>query len=233
MDNLLALRMFAVTGDAVAPHVAPDEDSSGPLRLSVPAVFGRRIISTQLGPFMARNPGLGLDISLTEAFIDMFAPRVAPRIRPRLLDGVVNETVNSSRQKIVASPAYLQSYGSPATPTDLGKHYCLRSNYGTTQKTWSFQEGDMVTQVAVSGRIKSNNSEVLRELALAGIGIARLPDWMVNQDIAGGLLTSLFPNHVVCPDNPHTTAPSFAEAVSSGQADAFISFVTAALDPRA
>jgi DNA-binding transcriptional LysR family regulator len=78
MDNLLALRICAGTVDAVSPLESLEEESSGPLRLSVPAAFGRRIMSTKLGSFMARQPKLALDITLIDTFVDIFSAGVVP-----------------------------------------------------------------------------------------------------------------------------------------------------------
>jgi DNA-binding transcriptional LysR family regulator len=182
---------------------SPDEPS-GPLRVSVPTAFGRRVIAPHLARFMARHPRLELDITLTDTVVDLFADRVDVSIRlgtPAAMDGVVCRPVSQFRRRVVASAHYLAAHGQPQVPQDLGGHDCLRFNFGNPQQAWTFIADSGEVRVPVRGRFKSNNAEVLRELALAGSGVALLPDWLVGQDIESGQLLELFAHMPAHPDN--------------------------------
>jgi DNA-binding transcriptional LysR family regulator len=199
-----ARKILEDVADADAIVMDSDEEPSGPLRISVPTAFGRRIIAPRLGTLMSRYPRLELDITLTDSIVDLFSERVDLSIRLGLaapMDGVVSRPVGTFRRRVVASPAYLQRHGQPETPAELSSHDCLRFNYGTPQQAWTFLSLDGEIRVPVNGRFKSNNAEVLRELAHAGTGIALLPDWLIDQDIVDGQLVELFENSPAYPDN--------------------------------
>jgi DNA-binding transcriptional LysR family regulator len=101
---------------------------------------------------------------------------------------------------VVASPAYLESQGVPAEPGELLHHRCLRFSYGARDQVWTFRQDGSETTVPVNGHFRSNNAEVLREIALAGGGIGLLPDWLVDDDIDNRRLTPLFDAWSVNPD---------------------------------
>jgi DNA-binding transcriptional LysR family regulator len=208
---------------------SPDEPS-GPLRVSVPTAFGRRVIAPHLARFMARHPRLELDITLTDTVVDLFADRVDVSIRlgtPAAMDGVVCRPVSQFRRRVVASAHYLAAHGQPQVPQDLGGHDCLRFNFGNPQQAWTFIAGSGEVRVPVRGRFKSNNAEVLRELALAGSGVALLPDWLVGQDIEDGQLLELFAQMPAHPDNAkgHVSALFLPNHRGSRRVNAFIALI--------
>jgi DNA-binding transcriptional LysR family regulator len=199
-----ARKILDDVADADATVMDSDDEPSGPLRISVPTAFGRCIIAPKLGMLMARHPRLELDITLTDNIVDLFAERVDLSIRlgaAAPMDGVVSRPVGVFRRRVVASAAYLAERGEPQTPADLAAHDCLRFNYGAPQQTWNFLSLEGEVRVPVHGRFKSNNAEVLRELATAGGGIALLPDWLIDQDIAENRLIELFEHSPAYPDN--------------------------------
>lgn len=199
-----ARKILDDVADADATVMDSDDEPSGPLRISVPTAFGRRIIAPRLGLLMRRYPRLELDITLTDNIVDLFAERVDLSIRlgmPAPMDGVICKTVGQFRRRVIASAQYFAEHGQPATPAELSGHDCLRFNFGNPQQAWTFLSIEGETRVPVSGRFKSNNAEVLRELALAGCGIALLPDWLIVDDLAQGRLLELFEHTPAYPDN--------------------------------
>ncbi|WP_285426181.1 LysR family transcriptional regulator [Pseudomonas sp. efr-133-TYG-103a] len=199
-----ARKILDDVADADATVTDTDEEPSGPLRISVPTAFGRRIIAPRLGMLMARHPRLELDITLTDNIVDLFAERVDLSIRlgaAAPMDGVVSRTLGEFRRRVIASQAYLTDRGEPLKPADLASHDCLRFNFGSPQQSWNFLSIEGEVRVPVSGRFKSNNAEVLREMAKAGGGIALLPDWLIDEDIADGALIELFEHSPAYPDN--------------------------------
>jgi DNA-binding transcriptional LysR family regulator len=199
-----ARKILEDVADADATVMDSADEPSGPLRISVPTAFGRTIIAPKLGALMSRYPRLELDITLTDSIVDLFSERVDLSIRlgnAAPMDGVVSRPVGVFRRRVIASAGYLEQHGEPQTPADLSRHDCLRFNFGNPQQAWTFLSIDGKTRVSVTGRFKSNNAEVLRELALAGAGIALLPDWLIDQDIEAGRLVELFENSPAYPDN--------------------------------
>lgn len=179
------------------------EVPTGQLRVSLPAAFGRRCIAPYLGEWIARYPQLEVEITLTDEIVDLLSARIDLAVRlgsPAAYDNIVGREIGRFRRHVVASPAYLDSQGTPSEPFDLVNHRCLRFSYGARDQVWNFRQEDSETRVPVNGHFRSNNVEVLHDIALAGGGIGLLPDWLVDADVASGRLTALFGEWSVNPD---------------------------------
>jgi DNA-binding transcriptional LysR family regulator len=225
-----ARQVLEYLAEADASVMDGGEEPSGPLRVSVPTAFGRRMISPHIGTLLARHPRLELDITLTDEIVDLLGERVDLSIRlgaAAPMDGVVARTLGEFRRHVVASPAYLAERGTPAQPLELAEHDCLRFNYGAARQVWTFQGPEGEVRVPVRGRLRSNNIEVLREVALAGSAVALLPDWLVDDDIAAGRLLSLFPGQRINADDTRSliTALYLPSHRASRRVAAFIAFV--------
>jgi DNA-binding transcriptional LysR family regulator len=95
---------------------------------------------------------------------------------------------------VVASPDYVAARGRPATPADLAWHECLRFDIPAFRAQWRFRQGQgEVHDVPVSGRVVISNGLALQSCALAGLGVALLPCWLVDDAIREGRLLDLFP----------------------------------------
>ena len=205
------------------------DEPSGPLRVSVPVAYGVRRIAPHVAAFLARHPKLDLDLQLTDERVDLVSARIDVAIR--LGDAaptaeVVARPLGTFRRYVVASRAYLDAHGTPATPGELVDHACLRFHFGVDQQTWTFVGAQRTTQVVVTGRLKSNHSEVLREAALDGAGIALLPDWLVDTDLEAGRLQRLFDQYDVTPGSARAVVPalSLPNQRGSKRVTAFIDF---------
>ncbi|MGU7772617.1 LysR family transcriptional regulator [Burkholderia sp. MR1-5-21] len=225
-----AKQLLEDLADADALVADRGDEPSGPLRVSVPVVYGIRCITPHVSAFLARYPKLDLDIQLTDQRVDLVVDRIDVAIRlgeAAPSADVVARQLSTLRRYVVASHNYLDAHGTPATPTELVDHSCLRFQFGGDQQTWTFADAHGTTKVIVSGRLKSNHTEVLRDAALDGAGIALLPDWLVDADIQSGRLRKLFEQYDVTPD----TARSVISALylpnqrGSKRVTAFIDFV--------
>ena len=96
-----------------------------------------------------------------------------------------------SRMLLVASPDYLARHGTPAAPGDLVGHNCLRFSFRRSVDSWPFRIGDRVVQRPVEGAFFGNSGEVVRGMAIAGGGIARLARFHVAADLADGRLAEV------------------------------------------
>lgn len=228
---LKAREILNAMADADASVTDRGDAPTGQLRISVPAAFGRRLISPHIGAFLRRYPDLELDMTLSDDIVDLLGERVDLSIRlgtAATMDGVVSRPIGTFRRRVVASPEYLDARGFPRQPTDLLQHDCMRFSYGLQQQVWTFQKNSEEVRVSVHGRFKSNNAEVLREVALAGGGVALLPDWLVNEDIESGRLTSLFESCVVNPNSASSaiSALYLPNYRGSRRVNAFIEFLS-------
>jgi DNA-binding transcriptional LysR family regulator len=176
-------------------------------------------------------------MTLSDDIVELLGERVDLAIRlgsAAAMDGVVSRPVGHFKRRVVASAEYLSAQGFPEHPMDLMQHECLRFSYGPKQQVWTFLKDGEETRVPIEGRFKSNNAEVLREVALAGGGVALLPDWLVNDDIGSGDLTSLFESFVINPNDASSaiSALYLPNHRGSKRVNAFIDFISELLGPE-
>jgi DNA-binding transcriptional LysR family regulator len=144
--------------------------------------------------FLARYPGLALDLSLTDTVVDLLEERadVAIRTGPLKQSRLVARKLGESRMIVVASPDYLQRHGEPLTPADLESHNRLGFRFLRHIEGWPFRGiGGGSIAVPPLGNALVGDGETLRNLVLAGLGIGRLAAFHVGPDIAAGRLVPL------------------------------------------
>ena len=183
-------------------------EARGRLRISVPVEFGRRVIAPHIGRFLATYPELDVSLSLSDEIIDLSKERVDVAVRLGTAvssDDIVCKPVGQFERWIVGSPSYLVQARLPLTPHDLLEHPCLKFDYGSAQQNWQFRKGDELFSVAVTGRLQSNNADILREAALDDQGLTLLADWLVMDDVREGKLTRVLPDFQVNPGNANAS----------------------------
>lgn len=228
---LKSLDILSAMADADESVSDRGEVPAGQLRISVPVALGHRVIAPHIGALLARYPLLALDMTLSDDIVDLLGERIDLSIRmgsPEAMETVVSRCIGSVRRRVVASAEYLNARGFPHRPMDLMQHECMCSNDGAAQQFWTFTEQDQEMRVPVEGQFKSSNDEVLREVVLAGCGLALLPDWLVKDDIDGGRLTSLFDAFVINPNSASSaiSALYLPNHRGSKRINAFIEFLT-------
>jgi DNA-binding transcriptional LysR family regulator len=181
----------------------------GALRIAVPSTFGRLRLAPHLAAFLAEHPRVVLDVVVADHYADLALERIDVAVRIGVPDRDVNLVVRKladNPRAVVASPDYLARCGTPQKPEELASHECLRFAYGGSHRArqeWTFREKDGgETRVEVHGHLLSNNVDMLLGAALAGRGIALLPDWLVEADVRAGRLLRLFRHHEA---SPHET----------------------------
>jgi DNA-binding transcriptional LysR family regulator len=187
-----ARRILADLNDAeqaISDQGAP----RGRVRVSAALGHGRLCIVPLLGEFVARYPGILVDINLTDAVVDVAAGQadVAIRFGPLADSPLTARRIGETGRMVVASPAYLAARGTPLTPDDLHDHNCLNFNFRRAEPVWPFIESGEARALAVQGNIEANNGETLVQLALQGVGIARVGAFNVVADVASGRLVPL------------------------------------------
>lgn len=167
---------------------------AGLLRVSAPTSFGRLHIAPHLKRFLDAYPRITLDLDLSDGFVDLMADRidVAVRITPTVGGGVSARRLATNRRILCAAPAYIAAHGAPEDTAALARHQLLAA---TGQFPWRLTGGDGRT-VSIDGtsRVRTNSSEVVRELCIAGVGIALRSLWDVSADLAAGRLVRILPD---------------------------------------
>lgn len=206
----------------------------GPLHVSLPVEFARRVLLPGLSGFLAQHPGLELTLTLSDEVVDLLGARVDLSIRLGSVvrsDDVIMRELGHFERWLVASPAYLHANGVPLTPEHLSQHRCLRLDAGGT-RPWTFTGNGAALQIEVHGPLRSNNADALLQAALGGSGIALLGHWLVSAEIKAGRLTQLLPDYTVNPGQADSRInalllPSQRQSV---RINAFIDFVQRQLD---
>lgn len=165
---------------------------SGPLRISAPVTFGRMHLGPALYPFLAQHPDIQITLDLSDQRVDPSSDGFDAIIR----NGVIQDsylvvwTLASSRRVLVASPDYLARCGQPTTPAQLEGHRGLfYSNRGGAD--WRFVRQTGTTVVRGQSALVLNNGDMLRDAAIAGLGIALLPMFIVGEALKSGALVSI------------------------------------------
>ncbi|MBM5060030.1 LysR family transcriptional regulator [Vibrio parahaemolyticus] len=182
--------------DAVAGF---GENVSGHIKMSVPTISGDLILADAVAEFCNLHPGLTVDMSLDNRFVDLVADGYDLVIRTGYLEdsSLIARHILDSQWVVCASPSYIAKNGKPIEPIDLTFHNCLQYAYQTTGASeWEFKSDEGNYIVRVSGSFSTDNATALRKAALGGHGIAYVPRCLVYHDIRNGQLVDIFPELV-------------------------------------
>ncbi|HYD63539.1 MAG TPA: LysR family transcriptional regulator [Noviherbaspirillum sp.] len=161
----------------------------GPLRISAPVTFGRMHLGPALYPFLLRHPDIQLTLDLNDRRIDAAAEGYDAVVRhgPILDSYLVAWRLAASRRVLVASADYLLRNGSPTSPDELGRHRGIfYTNRGVAD--WRFAGSGGSTTIRAQFGLALNNGDMMRDAAIAGLGIALLPTFIVGPAIKAGEL---------------------------------------------
>lgn len=173
--------------------IADQGSPKGRLRLSMSQMFGRMFIVPLLRDFMQRYPDILIEVSSTDAVVDIAAGQadVAIRLGP-LPDGPLTaRKLGKTHKVIVASPHYLARRGIPTVPEDLYGHDCIAFSFKRAAPSWPFRKAGLDYALPIKGRIETNNGETEGQLAAEGIGIARVCAETAQAAIDAGQLVPL------------------------------------------
>lgn len=176
--------------EAAAADMAERRGSlSGPLRVSAPVTFGRMHLGPALYPFLARHPAVELTLDLDDRRVDAAADGYDAVVRHGPLEDsrLVAWTLAASRRILVAAPDYLVRHGTPRTPRELERHRGIHYlNRGTAD--WRFDGAGAAVVVRAAVALRVNNGDVMRDAAVAGLGLALLPSFIVGDAVRSGAL---------------------------------------------
>jgi DNA-binding transcriptional LysR family regulator len=188
-----ARRILRETAEATAEVAERRGALAGPLRLSAPVSFGSLHLGPALFPFLKANPAIDLSLELDDRFVDVAADGYDAVIRhgPVRDTRLVVKRLTSSRRLLVAAPAYLKQHGTPESAADLESHDAIL--YSNREADWRFpgagRKGDTVVRPQKCLRI--NNGIMMRDAALAGLGVALVPTFLVHAELKAGSLRAI------------------------------------------
>lgn len=179
--------------DDAEQSVTAQTQPRGKIRVSASIPFGRQILTPLLARFLALYPKIHVELTLTDQVVNLLQERTDVAIRHGELNSssLMARRLGRSSMMVVASPAYIEAHGRPLVPSELTGHDCLDYGYVRAAKGWPFRVDGVTTTVAPVGSASASDGETLRQLVLAGIGIARLERFQVIDDITAGRLVPL------------------------------------------
>ncbi len=185
-----ARRIVAELRLARAEAVSLSNAPEGLIRIDAPAAFGRRHLAPAIADFLVDYPGLDVQLHLIDSFVDMQGSNLG---KVDLVSRLVATPLASIVRIACASPGYLKTRGTPLRPDELSGHDGLDWDALAPPMAWRFQQDGQV-QLHRPSRIRmtSNNAEALLSGALAGLGIAHLPTWLISEYLLRGELLPLF-----------------------------------------
>ena len=175
------------------------------LRIRSMPIFGQTVLAPKVAEFCQQHPNLHVELQLRIDSSHLLDDGMDVAIHVGNLkdSSLVAMRFSSTRWIICAAPAYLAAHGAPSHPGELAHHTCLNFISSIAASTWVVRRGnDPARSLPIKSRILSNQASVLIEFARAGLGIARLIEVQVADDLAQGRLVELFPEHQCHEEDP-------------------------------
>ncbi len=210
-------RCLSILADLEEAELAVSQEQAEPvgaLRVNAPMTFGTLHLGPVIAEFMTQYPGVQVQLTLEDRFIDPLAEgfdltlRIAqPETSPR----IVVHKLAKLRRLLCAAPSYLERHGQPVSAQDLSHHSCLAYGELAGRHEWVLDGPKGEMRVTINGAMCSNNGEVLRDAAIQGLGIVLLPQFIVQQGLEQGSLQEILPDYrprdltlcVMYPTNRH------------------------------
>jgi len=203
-------------------------DLAGPIRLAAPMSFGIKVLGPPLAAFLARHPAVEIEVVLSDARSDLIAEGIDLALRISSLEdsSLRARMIAPVAASVIASPAYLERHGTPRHPLDLAGHRLI--GYGHRERAIPLRfhrEGEEAT-VIPTGPLFANNGDIAVPLLVAGGGIAMLPDFIAEAELASGALVRILTDwsppqsflHLLSP--PSRLRPARVRALSDYLVDA-------------
>ena len=227
-----ATRILSDLGEAESEIASLGNLPRGTLRVSAPLLLGERHLVPILVGFLRTYPEIRVELALGDTFVNLLADRfdVALRVGSLADSSLVRVKVGVAHGMVVASPAYLARAGTPEVPRDLSRHVCLRYANIPAAQEWRFRGKRGTTTIPVVGNLTINHGGGLREAALAGAGIARIPDFLVADAVASGELVEVLADFATEPTGIHLV--HLAGGRPLPKVEAFVNEVGSALRSR-
>ncbi|MEM8808600.1 MAG: LysR family transcriptional regulator [Cyanobacteria bacterium P01_G01_bin.38] len=169
---------------------------AGLLTVTVPSTFGRLHVAPKIPAFMCRYPDIRVDLQFTDHFVDLVDQRIDVAIRiGELKDSSLRvRKLADNYRRLVASPTYLERYGTPQAPDDLLGHKCLHFSHLRTGNRWELKKAGEAQLIPISPWLRANDAGVLFEAACGGAGIALLADFITADALRSGKLKTVLPD---------------------------------------
>lgn len=187
------LAMVEEAGSSVAQEASIPR---GTLRVASSHAFGVRHLGWAITEYLQRYPGVQVDVTLNDRVVDLVEEgfdigiRVATQTHP----GLIARKLARARIVACASPGYLKKHGVPKSPEELVGHNCLSYAYLNFPNEWHFRREGVIRKVLVSGDLRGNSGEILRNAAVEGLGVILQPTFLIYEALREKKLVRILPD---------------------------------------
>lgn len=206
----------------------------GRLRINAPMSFGIHHLAPAIGEFMGIWPQIEIDLEMNDRYVDLLAEGFDMAIRGGSLvdSSIIARRLAPLRSVICATPEYYREHGEPLDPEELKNHSCITYSYDRSGDNWHFKgksgAGELI--IPIKSRLRINNGDAIRRIVLQGQGIARLPTFLVGQDLQQGSLRTVLADYQLQPGGLYALYPHNRHL--SAKVRVFIDFLSKKYGPR-
>lgn len=196
LERVLQILQDIDAADALA--MSNSSRTAGTLRLYSHLAFGQLQLAQLLPLYTAQYPDVELDVTLSDRTVDLVEDGfdIGIFIDLQKFDAsMIARQLGSAEIILCASPAYIDKHGLPREPSDISQHVCLNFAYEQLRHHWTIGDGDGMKAIPITSKLVSNNGDLLRQCALAGMGIVIRSSFTLGDDLRTGRLIRLLPRH--------------------------------------
>lgn len=222
------LQILQEVDDAEAIASSQSRNPSGTLRIYSHLGFGQNQLAQLLPLYAEQFPEVTLDVTLSDRTVDLVEGRfdIGIFIDFQKFDGsMIARQIGTSEVLLCASPKYVKKHGEPRALEDIPRHACLNFAYEQIRHHWPVMDTDgATTNVPINSKVISNNGDLLRQCAIAGMGIVIRPSFALGDDLAAQRLVRLLPDHKLGEISVVMVYPS--RRLLSAKVRTFVDFMT-------
>jgi DNA-binding transcriptional LysR family regulator len=226
-----AKRILGEVADAEQAMSLRRAGPRGLLRVSAPMSFGMMHLSPLVADFLREHRDVRFDMELSDRTVDVVGEGFDMAVRIGVLPDstLIAQKLFDVNLVACCSPRYLRRRGTPAAPADLARHSCLLYGHGGVV-AWEFAVHGALKSFEVQGPLRANNGDLIRDAAVAGLGIVRLPDFIVADALRSGELVTVLDEFLPSPTGVYAVYPQHRQ--SSLTIRAFVDFLRKHLKKR-
>ncbi|AUM13338.1 LysR family transcriptional regulator [Ketobacter alkanivorans] len=220
--------------DAAVDEVrSMNREPRGRLFVNLPMSFGILHIAPLIPRFLVQFPLVQIELNFDDRKLDVIEPGFDISIRIGELgnSSLTARRLGTCNHLVVAAPAYLEQHGVPQSPEDLTHHRIASFRFQDSALEWAFEdEQGITTVIKLKADIVSNNSLALKAIVLGGTAIARVPSFLLEEEVAEGKLINLFPGLTRTQRSIYAVFPR--REYMPAKTRAFIEFIARELEQR-